>query len=62
MEILPDHKRARAEFERLSREEVADAVANMLSMGFSEATVSHATGLSIEYIRQTMAARREART
>lgn len=62
MQIIPDYHRARAEFDKLTRDEVSQAVADMLAMGFSEYTCASATGLSIEGLRQLLAERREART
>lgn len=53
--------RARAEFDKLSRNEVVDAISDMKALGFSDCSVAAATGLSIESVRQMLAERRGAR-
>jgi hypothetical protein len=54
-------QRARAEFDRLTREEVSDAIADMKAMGFSDHTIAQATGLACEMVRQILGERRESR-
>ncbi|MEX2122384.1 MAG: hypothetical protein WD795_00695 [Woeseia sp.] len=55
-------RRAREHFDSLTRAEVAEAVADMMALGFGEYTCASATGLSIEAVRQILAERRESRT
>lgn len=53
-------RRARAEFDKLTREEVAEAIADMAALGFSDDAIAHATRLSVEMIRAILGERRES--
>ena len=53
-------KAARAEFEKLTRDEVAAAIARMSRDGFSDYCIAAATKLSVEAVRQFLAERRES--
>jgi hypothetical protein len=54
-------RRARAAFLKLTREQVGEAVADMRARELSDYSISAATGLSVEAVRQILAERREAR-
>jgi hypothetical protein len=47
----------RVEFEKLTRDEVAQAVRDMAAMGFSDYGVAQATGLAVEYVRTVLGER-----
>lgn len=53
--------RARAEFDRLTRAEVAEAVRNMKVLGFGDYEVAAACRLSVEMVRAILSERRERR-
>lgn len=45
------------EFQQLSRAEVVQAVRDLAAMGFGDYSISHATGLSVEVVREFLARR-----
>lgn len=49
----------RVEFDRLTREEVSDAIADMKALGFGDYDISAACGLAVEQIREILGQRRE---
>lgn len=52
--VPPRHDQHRAEFDKLTRAEVAQAVRDMAALGFTDHTIARATGLSVEYCRTVL--------
>jgi hypothetical protein len=55
-------RRARAHFDRLSRDEQVEAIRRLAHEGLGDYEIAHATKLSVEMIRRVLGARAEART
>lgn len=57
MKLASLNELSRAHWQELTREEQAKAVCDLIDAGHTEHTVAHATGLSVEMVRQIVSAR-----